>query len=396
MDERLQRLMGGDALAGLRARLRGAYERAPAGEPPPVLRLAHLAAHEREALAALSGRPPREAASIRLDVAALGRQLRAAGLAEDLWDALQRLDGPLRALAAERAEGAAAWAALVRDETHPALRGWLALPAGRGLLKRLAGGDAEAAHQLCAQVRAVLGALPAPGWPRARLAAATLGDAHALDDGRPTATLVLALLRQARGADAEDDEDRRALWAAAGVSVNELARPALALNLPGGPQGEPAYWSLRRLLRDAPSRALAGRTVFVCENPNVVAIAADALGERAAPLACTEGMPAAAQRTLLGQLRRAGAVLRHHGDFDWPGIAIANLVRREFGALPWRMETADYEAALAGHAGLAAPLAGAAVAPAWSDTLGPAMQRRGRSLAEEALADSLIQDLASR
>jgi len=37
-------------------------------------------------------------------------------------------------------------------------------------------------------------------------------------------------------------------------------------------------------------------------------------------------MLAAAQRTLLMQLRRAGATLRYHGDFDWPGIAIGNVV----------------------------------------------------------------------
>jgi hypothetical protein len=43
-----------------------------------------------------------------------------------------------------------------------------------------------------------------------------------------------------------------------------------------------------------------------------------------------------------------GAVLRYRGNFDWPGVAIANRVITYFGAVPWRMGRADYEAALAG------------------------------------------------
>ena len=70
----------------------------------------------------------------------------------------------------------------------------------------------------------------------------------------------------------------------------------------------------------------------VCENPNLVAIAADALGTRCAPLVCTDGMPAAAQRCLLSQLATAGAQTFYHGDFDWPGLHIGNYVMREYGA----------------------------------------------------------------
>jgi uncharacterized protein (TIGR02679 family) len=398
-DERLQRLLGGAALAGLRARLRSAYERAPDGDAPPSLTLARLAPHEREALAAIVGRPPRDAGSIRLERPVIDAKLRSAGLAHDLRDALERLDGPICAVAALRVQREQAWDALARDEPQTALRGWLAQPAALGLLKRRARGDPAVAEALCARARAVLDALPVDGWPRARLAARTLGDAHALDDGMPLATLVLAVLRRSRsigdeGADV--DEGRRALWAAVGVTVNELARPALVLNLPhDGAQspGEPAYWSLRKLLRDAPRWQVHALTVFVCENPNLVAIAADALGGRSAPLVCVDGMPAAAQRTLLAQLRQAGARLRYHGDFDWPGIAIANLVLRDFGAAPWRFDAADYEDALRRHAGLTAPLAGAPVSPSWSVALGVTMLRERQALAEEAAADALIDDL---
>ena len=38
--------------------------------------------------------------------------------------------------------------------------------------------------------------------------------------------------------------------------------------------------------------------------------------------------------------------LRYHGDFDWPGIAIANSVIRRHDATPWRLSAADYQAAV--------------------------------------------------
>lgn len=392
-DERLQRVLGGEDLSALRMRLRAAYEREPAGATPSTFRLARLTPHEREALAALSGRPPREVASMQIDPTALGARLAAAGIANDLRDALERIDGPIRPVAAERAEQAAAWAALVQGEARPELGKWLQLPNSRGLLKRLAGGDSDAAARLLDRVRSVLQALPAAGTPRARLAAETFGDAHALDDGQAAATLVLAVVRHTRSPETDDNEGRRALWATVGVSVNELARPALALNLQTR-DGEPAYWSLRQLLRTTPHWPVQGLVVNVCENPNLVAIAADALGAQCAPLVCTDGMPAAAQRALLSQLAASGARLRFHGDFDWPGIAIANFVQRAFGAKPWRMAAEDYEDGLRLHAQVAAALNGAPVTPAWSDALGVAMQRAQRALAEEAVAAALLDDLA--
>ncbi len=185
--------------------------------------------------------------------------------------------------------------------------------------------------------------------------------------------------------------DRRTLWARVGVLVNELARPALVLNLPlsggghlAGVAGEPAYASLRQLMRDPPQLAVTGRTIYVCENPNLVAIAANRLGPRCAPLVCTDGTPAAAQRTLLAQLAPAGARLLYHGDFDWPGLRIANLVIGSFGA-------ADYTAATGIASGQA--FAGPTVAAAWDAALAPAMQRHGLAIAEEAVAAVLLPDL---
>jgi hypothetical protein len=58
------------------------------------------------------------------------------------------------------------------------------------------------------------------------------------------------------------------------------------------------------------------------------------------PLACTSGNPSAAGSLLLGR-----TVVRYHGDFDWPGIAIARRIIGQ-GAQPWRLGCADYREAV--------------------------------------------------
>jgi uncharacterized protein (TIGR02679 family) len=107
-------------------------------------------------------------------------------------------------------------------------------------------------------------------------------------------------------------------------------------------------------------------------------------------------MPAAAQRTLLFQLAAAGARLRYHGDFDWPGIAIANTVMTMFGASAWGFGVQDYDAALQAMSMPTRPLSGNAVTARWDSALSAAMQIRGRAIDEEAVAASLLVDLDSR
>lgn len=390
--ERLARLLGGAERAALRASLRRRFEQ---GLRSTTITLTGLATAEREALEGLLGRPPRSADSMRVELAELDRVLARAGLAPSLREALEALDGPIRDLAAERTEHAARWASVLAQIREPRLAALAAASAGRGLLKRLAANEPGTGAMLLASAAEVLARLPAPGAPRSRLAAEVLHDAHALDDGRAVATLVLAVLRS------EDDERAREVWARAGVLVNELAAPALALNLPveeatpagmlaatAARRGEPFHLSLRALLRTPPRWQVAGRSVFVCENANVVAIAADRLGAACAPLACTDGAPAAAQRALLAQLAAAGAVLRYHGDFDWPGIHIGNYVMRNFGALPWRFGAGDYAP------GRGRKLEGKAVPAAWDTALAPKMAEHGWALDEESVVEGLLGDLA--
>jgi uncharacterized protein (TIGR02679 family) len=162
-----------------------------------------------------------------------------------------------------------------------------------------------------------------------------------------------------------------------------------------GISGEPTYLSLRQLLRAPPTWEVAGLTIFVCENPNIVAIAADILGPHCAPLACTDGMPAAAQRTLLTQLAEAGARLAYHGDFDWPGLHIANQVIRLCGANPWRLGAEDYESAVAAAPHTERSLTDSSVLACWDDALTNLMCEHGLAISEEAVAASLIEDLRS-
>jgi uncharacterized protein (TIGR02679 family) len=396
-NERLQRLLGGAALAPLRRRLRQRFARATA--EVPGFRIERLNATEHAALAALQGRPTRFSASMQVDLGLIDATLRQAGVADSLRAALEQLDGRIIDRT-ERADVQAQWRQLADACTHPALAALLQTAHGMGLLKRLAAQDQALAAAAVRGAQAVLRQFPAPGATRAQLAATVLGDAHALDSGCAIATLVLAVLRSSVSTTTAPQEadppdlSARDLWASAGVLVNELARPALVLNLPGvAPPGEPSYLSLRWLLRTPPVWPVQGRSVFVCENPNLLAIAADHLGARCAPLVCTEGMPAAAQRSLLSQLAQAGAVLRYHGDFDWPGLHIGNHVLRAHGARPWRFGAADYQAALADAPATGRRLQGTGVEASWDQSLAAAMRLALQAIDEEMVAESLIEDL---
>jgi uncharacterized protein (TIGR02679 family) len=415
-DGRLQRVLGGDALASLRRRLRQRFERGPVDGKIEGLLLSNLSRAEHAALAGLMGRPARFSSSMKVDVQIVDAALSRAGIATSLREALESIDGPIIHAETARAELKAGWSKAISVATHLELSSFLQTPFGVGLLKRLSNSDVEVAARLCSQADAVLELLPAKGMTRAQLAAGTLGDAHALDTGDAVATLVLAVWRK-KGRDERTDEEHptledgnvreigeeriRDIWAKAGILVNELARPALTLNLningrqtlPASP-GEPNYASLRFLLRSNPLWDVRLRDVYVCENPNLLAIAADKLGVNCAPMVCTEGMPAAAQRIILQQLITAGGRLLYHGDFDWPGLRIGNHVMREFGALPWRFDAKEYLAAVdrAPRPGLA--LSGRDVCASWDEELTEAMRVHGLAIAEESLADDLLQDLA--
>lgn len=228
------------------------------------------------------------------------------------------------------------------------------------------------------------------------------GDSHALDAGAPLGALVVRFAAAVSGvAGWERAAERREAWDGAGVLLDELSAPVLVLNLGAAPDslagrvlslhaaaGEPCRLSVRQLRRAPPRFEMSGREVFVCENPAVLAAAADRLGPRGAPLVCVEGQVRTAGRLLLERLRGAGATLRYHGDFDWGGLRIGNVVIGRHGALPWRYGAADYRAAPKG-----AELAGAPVAAVWDDELSAAMREERRAVHEEGVVEALLEDL---
>ncbi len=390
-DERLVRLLGGAELSDLRARLRRRYELGPADGKLPSIQVSKLNQTERAALASLVGRKGGVAASITIDVSAVDRALSDAGIAPSLRTALELLDGPMVHRETELSRIRDSWTSVLARCTHADLIVYLSSPANFGVLKRLSGNQPDSASLICRQAEDILRRLPAAGTPRAQIAAELLGDAHGLDSARPVATLTLAVLRSRSSNDTGDDRDT---WAAVGILVNELARPALFLNVPCSglavSLGEPQYASLRLLARRPPDWAVAGRPVLVCENPNLVAILADRLGTACPPVVCVDGHLGAAQRIILKQLKASGAKFRYHGDYDWPGIAIANNVIAKYNAMPWHFSAADYVAAVESAPELVAPLSGRPVIASWDADLTAAMTKAGTKVEEEAVAERII------
>jgi len=286
----------------------------------------------------------------------------------------------------------------------PGLRAWLADLRSSGLLRRLAPGREE---QLLKQALAVFSFLSKPpdGIRLPALANEVLGTSHGLDPDRPVTTLVLrGLAAVADRPPPRSSAERRDLWNRAGVVENDLSCDVLVLNLApveGGligegvrrfaEAGEPVRLTLRQLVGWDCALPSAPR-VYVCENPVVVAAAADRLGAACPPLVCAGGYPNHAVLTLLARLARYTG-LHYHGDFDWDGLRIANRLLEAVPFRPWRFTAADYRAALA------APkeryeLRARQVEAAWDPELASAMAEAGAAVEEETVLAELLGDLA--
>jgi uncharacterized protein (TIGR02679 family) len=412
-DARLHRLVGGEPVAWL---VRRARDRLEAGRGlTGTVTLPGATPDQRRAIERLTGRAARSGASLSVSLTEVDRILRDSGAAPGgLAEAVTRLSGPLRDRNRERAGLAAAWDAAFASldavvAGHEDLLRWRAWLDATGVVRRVAPGP-EPARLLLAQVAAVLRRLPSRGIPIGRLAAECCGDAHALDDGRQAGTLVLSAVRALAGlpfAAEPAAASRRASWAAVGVHLDELSSLVLCLSLAGDARtplgralascretGQPTVLTLRQLrCHDGPLQA---RRVRVCENPVVVAAAADELGPRCEPLVCVGGQPSAAGWRLLELLAAGGAEFWYHGDFDWGGVRIASAVRDRVNWRPWRYDHQAYEAAVPAVRSLATNtrLIGEPAATPWDPELATAMQRRDVRIEEELTLDALLQDLS--
>jgi uncharacterized protein (TIGR02679 family) len=405
--------LGRRDLARLWPEVRGRLERL--GQARGTVRLAGATEAERQAIAGLCGLPTVPEGELRVRLDHLDRALRASRFATDLRTAMTLLGGPLRdrteEVARERRRREDLWgeaSAHAAVRARPDLQRWLAELRAAGLARRLGGLNGE--RRLLQQALGVLGALP-PEQSGVRLpvlARVTLGHSHGLDAGRPVATLVVRALAflagqpPPRGAAA-----RRACWERAGVIVDDLSCDVLALGvapLGGGwigdglrafaAAGEPVWITLRQLAAGDLTFP-AGALVRVCENPVVVAAAADLGAARGGPLVCLNGFPNQACSMLLAMLARQGAEIWYHGDFDWAGLRIANHLRQEVPFHPWRFTAPAYRLAVAALAPGAERLSlgDPPVEAVWDDALGAAMRDAGVSIEEEAVLGDLMTDL---
>ncbi len=373
---------------------------------------------ERRAVADLLGlkRVPPAGHPLRVHLPYLDRTLRQSRFAVGLTDALALQRGGLRDLPAERAADAERWNRFWdQARRHPVIRQhsqlapWLEDVESTGLYRRLAGRGSETDADLLERILAVLvELLSEDGGAGIRLpvlASRVLGDSHALDAGHRVPALVLrALARIHRRPIPLLAAERRELWALAGVVCDDLSCDVLVLGLAAAGDGllhrtlrqhagagEPMRVTLRQLANAAPVRLPAGSRVFVCENPAVVSVAADRLGRRSPPLVCLAGQPDTAALVLLRSLVESGAELSYHGDFDWGGLRIGNVLYRSMPFRPWRFTAADYLAAARGaeHG----DLAGGPVDAEWDRELRGAMEEKGVAVEEEAVIGNLLDDL---
>lgn len=382
--------------------------------PSGTLRVDALDREERHALAGLLGRPI-AGDRVTVDLADLDRRLRDSGAAAGLVAAADRLRGPLVDRVGRRQARADAtaqvWAAGRRtlDDVGlgaaPWVEVWFEELRRAGTLGRVPPHRAE--HALCTAVRCV-STLPhltgAPPWGRGEMASSTTGGAHGLDDGSLVGAIVLRAAAAATGTPYPSSAaGRRALWRTVGVLTDEVSTTALTSGL--GTTGESwlddrttAGWETHLTARDLRRIEVAkppDGVVYVCENPRVLEAAVDARCR--CGVVCTLGQPTVVVTDLLGQLRAAGADLRYHGDFDWAGIAIANVLIGTHGCRPWRFGSADYLEALAGLAPLVAelpPLGPHTVASCWDPELTATMAGAGRAVHEEFLLGDLLADLS--
>jgi uncharacterized protein (TIGR02679 family) len=383
--------------------------------PIGAITLAGLDRDERHAIAGLIGRPVSNE-RVSVDLALLDRRLRTAGAASGLVAAVDTLRGPLvdrpGVRTARRAARHAVWQsarAALGDANlagAPWVESWLEDVRSAGALARL---EPNRASKTVVLAVACIAQLPMsrgdPPCARGDLASRVAGDAHALDDGTVLASVVLRAVAAMTGQPyPSTPAGRRQLWRVAAVFTDEVSTTVLTFGLRSR-RGDTwlddrtaAGWETHltaRDLRRVELRAPDHGEVFVCENPRVLEAAIERGSTRAA--LCTQGQPAFVVVAVVRGLRDLGVTLRYHGDFDWPGITIANAMIGLHGCCPWRLSAGDYEEALARLAPIFNELPvldGPRVDALWDPALTAAMARMRRIVHEELIIEDLLDDMS--
>jgi len=366
---------------------------------------------ERKAIIGITGQY-RDTRTTRITVrlADLDNAVREA-TGRSLPELLTDMAGPLRNRPAERSALAGARDAVIRAAEASSLhascgwyRDWLTEIMRDGSLTKLINQGEQARLGQAARVLEYLAGRAGVPILLPALAADITGDTKALNHGTVLSTLVLRALAIKTGTGRPGTAgERRDLWETSGVVVDDLASRVLVLNMPAEGRGlaewltgaarlgVPFYITLHQLM--TLPLTVRGALVHVCENPAVLRRAAEELGAGSAPLLCAEGRPSAAFHQLADAVVNGGGELRYHGDFDWPGLAIASSVMRRHRARPWRMGAADYIAGVRADTERL-QLTGTPQPTPWEPELGELMAATGRVLYEESVADALIGDLS--
>jgi uncharacterized protein (TIGR02679 family) len=373
--------------------------------------LGHPGDAERKVIIGITGQyRDTRANRIAVRLADLDRAVREA-TGRGLRELLAEQGGPLRDRPAERSALAEVREAVRREAEASSLhapcgwyRDWLAEIARDGTLTKLIRAGEQARFGQAVRVLEYLDSRSGGPALLPALAADITGDTKALSHGTVLSTLVLRALAIKTGVGRPGTAgERRDLWEANGVVVDDLASRVLVLNIPAEGQGlaewlagaarlgVPFYVTLHQLM--TLPLTIRGALVRVCENPAVLRRAAAELGAGSAPLLCAEGQPSAAFHQLADAVVSGGGELHYHGDFDWPGLAIASSVMRRHGARPWRMGAADYLAGLRADAEYV-KLTGTPQPAPWDPELGQVMAEAGRVLFEETVAGTLVRDLS--
>nr|WP_281175677.1 TIGR02679 family protein [Knoellia aerolata] len=380
------------------------------------IRVTDLDRRERHAVGDLLGRTV-AASQVTVDLAELDERMRlraGVGIVEAAETVVGRALVDRRARAArlaerraEPAEAARCWVEDHRDVDWPWLEKWLVAMRSDGVLGREPHPAAlvTAALEVLDHRRAFLpqGEAGSSGArevaapvARSALAAAVCHDAHALDDDRRLASAVLRAVASATGSvPPTDARDRRELWDRLGVVTDLVSSTCLVWGLAvevGGKRGGPrpldtakpthvTWWDVKSGMRVSP----AGR-VLVCENPSV--LEAIATAELDVAVICTSGRPNLVTAQVLAHVAESTAPMIYHGDFDWPGLAMATDALRRYGAQPWLMGAEDYQ----GVPG-SLSLKGSPVESPWDPELAAAMRRRDVAVHEEAVLDRILAEL---
>jgi uncharacterized protein (TIGR02679 family) len=281
---------------------------------------------------------------------------------------------------------------------QPWLDDWLAGVRRDGLLARRGDGGQALLDAMMVLQRLVFEGRRVQA--RTELAAKVLHSSHALDDGTLVAALVLRALAAASGeAVPTSARDRQALWESFGVVTDSVSSTCLTLGVRWeGDNATALSWNAfadrgaplhltRWDLRGGGAQVADGAPVLVCENPRVLEAVAERFGGAVA-VVCISGRPNLVTQDVLVLCAQSGRRLLYHGDFDWPGIAIAEQVVELCGAEPWLMTSDDYLAAPG-----SLPLGFGDDDPSWDPELGAAMRDRGVVVHEEAVLDQILKSL---